>query len=154
MDTNLQGKLKYSRVDYRNGDIKNLQFSVGLAASNNENKLDFLNKKIQLGTLQLLYNKKYESIYNTKLKAWEYEKEYRYSIFKSDLPEQKLRCDFRNLKSITFGINTPPNKRNEVKKIIDQKCREYSHNIKFYEVDIENMVFVRKPCSLDYYLLV
>ena len=70
---------------------------------------------MQLGALQLKYNKKYESIYNTKLKAWDYEKEHRYSIAKSDLPNQKLHYDFMNLKSITFGINTPQNKRDEVK---------------------------------------
>ncbi len=73
-DRNLQSKLTHRDIEYHNDNIKNLQFSVGLAASNNENKFDFLNKKMQLGALQLKYNKKYESIYNTKLKAWDYEK--------------------------------------------------------------------------------
>lgn len=105
-DRNLQSKLAHRDIEYHNDDIKNLQFSVGLAASNNENKFDFLNKKIQLGALQLKYNKKYKSIYNTKLKAWEYEKEYRYSILKNELSKQKLEYDFSYLKSIAFGINT------------------------------------------------
>ena len=42
------------------------------------------------------------------------------------------------------NYNTPPNKRDEIKKIIEQKCREYRHRIDFYEVDIVGGVFVRK----------
>lgn len=143
-DENLQDKLKKSPIIYSNNDIKNLQFSVGLAASNNENKLEFLGNRIQLGELQLIYNGKYETIYHTKLKAWEYESEYRYSIRKSDLIDskslltQKLKYDFSCLKSITFGERTPQNKRDEITKIIDKKCREYHHKVAFYEVYIDD----------------
>ena len=40
--------------------------------------------------------------------------------------------------------HTPQNKRNEIKKIIEQKCREYRHRVDFYEVDIRDGGFVRE----------
>ena len=76
LDENLQDKLTHRNIDYRNDGIKNLQFSVGLAASNNENKPEFLENRMQLGELQLIYNGKYETIHHTKLKVWKYESEY------------------------------------------------------------------------------
>lgn len=155
-DTNLQNKIKHKDIDYEkseNYNVKNLQFSVGLALTNGDIKMNFLPHRLWLKDLEDIYNEKYKYIYNTKLNVWEYENEHRYSIRKSDLIDskglltQKLKYDFRRLKSITFGKRTPQNKRDEIKKIIDKKCREHNHKVAFYEVYIDDSCgkFKKKP---------
>ena len=142
-DENLQNKLTHKDIDYRNNDIKNLQFSVGLCVDGNANKLDINNTPPK--QLQLKYSDKYESIYNTKLKAWKYEKEYRYTIPKQHLQEQKLYYDFSCLKSITFGVRTPQDKVDEIIKIIKQQHKgRHNHSVEFYKVNIKNGKFVRE----------
>ncbi len=129
-DNELQSKLKHRKIEYKDDDTKTLKFSVGLAASGNI--------RLELKGLQDIYNNKYEAIYNTKLKAWEYEKEYRYSIRKDDLPNQRLKYKIECLKSIIFGVNTPQDERDKIKTIIETKCRETNHRVNFYEVEITN----------------
>lgn len=146
----LENKLKHKDIDYEkseNYNVKNLQFSVGLALSNGDIKMNFLPRRLWLKDLEDIYNEKYKYIYNTKLEAWKYENEYRYSIRKKDLESQKLKYDFRCLKSITFGERTPQNKRDEIKKIIDKKYKEHNHKVAFYEVYIDDSCgkFKRKP---------
>ena len=144
-DRNLQSKLTHRDIEYHNDDIKNLQFSVGLCVADNANKLDINDTPPK--QLKLKYGDKYESIYNTKLKAWDYEKEHRYTILKKYLPEQKLYYDFKCLKSITFGRRIPLKEQYKITKNIKQKCQEYNHKVKFYKVEIDenNGFLVRKP---------
>lgn len=50
-DENLQDKLKHKDIDYEkseNYNIKNLQFSVGLALSNDDIKMNFLQRRLWL----------------------------------------------------------------------------------------------------------
>ena len=145
-DNNLQNKLEHKEIDYvdrKNYNVKNFQFSVGLALNNADIKMNFLPKPITIQGLRDTYSKKYEYIYNTKLDVWGYEKEYRYSIHQSDLidskglPTQKLCYKIKCLQSITFGARTPQNKRDEIMKIIDKKCEEHNHKVDFYEVYID-----------------
>lgn len=68
-DENLQNKLKCKDIDYaqsENYNIKNLQFSVGLALSNGDIKMKFLPHRLWLKDLEDIYNEKYKYIYNTK----------------------------------------------------------------------------------------
>ncbi|MGX2982610.1 DUF2971 domain-containing protein [Helicobacter sp. 23-1045] len=146
-DGSLQNKLTHKDIDYRNNDIKNLQFSVGLCVAGNANKLDINNTPPK--QLQLKYNDKYETIYNTKLKAWKYEKEHRYSILKKYLPEQRLYYDFKCLKSITFGTRIPLKEQRKIINNIKQKCQQYNHKVKFYKVKIDENsgVLIRKELA-------
>ena len=146
-DENLQDKLKHKDIDYEkseNYNIKNLQFSVGLALSNDAIKMNFLPDRLWLKDLEDIYTEKYKYIYNTKLESWKDEKEYRYSILKADLIDskglltQKLKYDFRRLKSITFGERTPQNERDEIMETINKKCEKYNHKVAFYEVYIDD----------------
>lgn len=147
----LENKLKHKDIDYEkseNYNVKNLQFSVGLALSNGDIKMNFLPRRLWLKDLEDIYNEKYKYIYNTKLNVWEYENEHRYSIRKSDLIDskglltQKLKYDFRCLKSITFGKRTPLDKQKQIINLMRNK----HPNIAFYKVDIdENLgVLVRE----------
>lgn len=146
-DNELQSKLKHRQIAYKNDDTKTLKFSIGLAASNNPNKLAFLPQRLILKDLQKIYDDKYDSIYHTKKMFWQYERERRYSILKDDLPNQQLKYDFRCLQSITFGVNTPQDERDKIKAIIDEKCKEFKHRVNFYEVKIENGAFKIDECK-------
>lgn len=139
-DAELQSKLRHKDISYENNQPKTLKFSIGLAASNNPNKLAFLSRRLELKGLQEIYNDKCESIYNTKLEAWKYENEHRYSILKKDLANQKLKYKIECLKSITFGVNTPQDEKDKIKAIINEKCKQ-SHRVNFYEVNIKKGMF-------------
>lgn len=152
----LENKLKHKDIDYEkseNYNVKNLQFSVGLALSNGDIKMNFLPRRLWLKDLEDIYNEKYKYIYNTKLNVWEYENEHRYSIRKSDLIDskglltQKLAYKIECLKSITFGERTPQNKRDEIMEIINKKCEKHNHKVAFYEVYIDDSCgkFKKKP---------
>ena len=139
-------KFERNEIDYKEYgkiDIKYLQFSVGLVLSHIEHKWDFLSRHIVIQGLQDIYTKKFKAIYNTKLDAWEKEYEYRISIAKKDLPNQKLAYKAECLKSITFGAKTPQCKQREMIRIVKNK----NPNIRFYKVEIDENrgVLVRKP---------
>ena len=147
-NTNFGDKIEPKKICYKESkdyNIKNLQFSVGLALSNSDDfKLKFLPERIAIKDKEKLYDSKYRYIHNTKLNAWEYENEYRITIDTEILPKQKLKYDFNCLKSITFGVRTPQDKINEIIKIIKEKCQKYRHKVELYEVKIENGRFVRE----------
>ena len=75
----------------------------------------------------------------TKLKDWGYEKEYRLILdsFFMDLSNpmsRKLKYDFDDLESITFGIKTSTKDKLKIMKIIEAKCRrENRRDFKFYQ---------------------
>lgn len=54
-----------------------------------------------------------------------------------------MTTSLHRLRSLS-NHNAPQNKRNEVKKIIEQKCRESGLRIAFYEVDIRDGGFMRE----------
>ena len=63
----------------------------------------------------------------TKLRDWEYEKEYRLVLpsaldMFSEVEARKLRFQFADLEGIIFGINTPLSHKEEIIKIILAKC--------------------------------
>lgn len=136
-------KIKLRNVTYTKLDkqsVEHLRFSIGLAASNNSNKLNFLNQRLTLNGLQDIYDDKFEAIYSTKSIEWQYEQEARYLVLAKDLPEQKLRYNPQFVKSITFGINTTDEMKDEIKKVFS-----HNHNISFYEMQMDdNGVMIRK----------
>ena len=144
-NTNFGDKIEPKPIKYESSKdyiIKNLQFSVGLTLTNSDIDLP---QSIVVKDIKKLYDTKYQYIFNTKLDAWCGENEYRITMLKSDLPKQKLKYDFRCLKSITFGVKTPQDKVDEIIEIVKEKCQKYDgHKVAFYEVKIENGRFVRK----------
>ena len=74
-----------------------------------------------------------------KLKDWEYENEYRLILYSSlfdfsDSKSRKLKYDFNDLESITFGIKTPIEDKLKIIAIIESKCRkENRSDFKFYQ---------------------
>ena len=74
-----------------------------------------------------------------KLKDWSYEQEYRLVLSGSflDFSDQKSRVakyDFDDLEGIIFGIKTPSQKKLEIFKIIEEKCRASGRDdFKFYQ---------------------
>lgn len=78
--------------------------------------------------------------YLLKTPEWKHEFEYRLSLLGrpfSPLPEKenrKLQYDFKHLKGIIFGMNTPENKKREIINIIKKKCpTEYKETFEFYQ---------------------
>jgi hypothetical protein len=75
----------------------------------------------------------------TKLKDWAYEEEYRLILSSSlidftDPNSRKLKYDFSDLESITFGINTSTEDKLKIMKIIEAKCKnENRKEFKFYQ---------------------
>ncbi|GFZ79737.1 hypothetical protein GCM10011531_07060 [Aquaticitalea lipolytica] len=74
-----------------------------------------------------------------KLKEWEYEDEYRLVVH-GDLTDyskkekRKLKYDFKDLESITFGIKTPNSSKLEIIKIINNKCKAINRkDFEFYQ---------------------
>ncbi|MFI0429212.1 DUF2971 domain-containing protein [Mariniflexile sp. HMF6888] len=75
------------------------------------------------------YWKNYNNSLKIKLKEWEYENEYRLIIHGdfidyTNASNRKLRYDFNDLESITFGIKTSNSSKFEIIKIIENKCKE------------------------------
>jgi hypothetical protein len=77
----------------------------------------------------------------TKLKDWAYEEEYRLILSSTlidftDPNSRKLKYDFSDLESITFGINTSTEDKLKIMKIIEAKCKkENRKEFKFYQAD-------------------
>lgn len=74
----------------------------------------------------------------TKSKDWEYENEKRLILDEllGGLPESgsTFTYDFKSLKGMIFGINTPTNKKLEIYNIIERKVKENRHVcFKFYQ---------------------
>jgi len=75
----------------------------------------------------------------TKLRDWSYEEEYRlilssFLVDLSDPARRKLKYDFNDLESITFGINTSTQDKLDIVKIIESKCRsENRKDFEFYQ---------------------
>jgi hypothetical protein len=75
------------------------------------------------------YWKSYDNSLKIKLKEWEYENEQRLIVHGdfidySSKESRKLKYDFNDLKSITFGIKTPNSAKLQIIKIIKLKCKE------------------------------
>ena len=92
---------------------------------------------------QDLWRNSYWENYNNslviKLKEWEYENEYRL-IVSGDFIDytkkesRKLKYDFKDLESITFGIKTQNSSKLKIMKIIKQKCEENNRDdFDFYQ---------------------
>ena len=96
-------------------------------------KNNFLSQPIVIEGLKDIYNQKCESIYHKKLDLWQYEQEYRVSIPKEKLKNQKLAYKIECLKSITFGKRTPFDKQKQIINLMRNK----QPNIAFYKVDID-----------------
>lgn len=79
---------------------------------------------------------KYENNKLIKTKDWAYEKEYRIVLnrlidYEIEEKYRKLKYDFSCLKGVIFGIKTPQIKKDEIIKIIKNKC--YQNNILDFE---------------------
>lgn len=85
------------------------------------------------------YWAKFSQGITTKLRDWQYEEEYRLILSSSlldlnDPTKRKLKYDFSDLESITFGINTSMEDKVKIMKIIDSKCRsENRKEFDFYQ---------------------
>lgn len=85
------------------------------------------------------YWKNYNDSLKIKLKEWEYENEYRLIVYGdlidySKKESRKLKYDFKDLESITFGIKTPNSSKLKIMKIIEKKCKENSRDsFDFYQ---------------------
>lgn len=75
----------------------------------------------------------------TKLKDWQYEKEYRLIISNmlfdfSDSERRKLKYNFKELQGIIFGIKTSAEDKLKILKIIEKKClEEKREDFKIYQ---------------------
>lgn len=90
-------------------------------------------------------NQKREEFWDTrttsltqKSKDWEYENEKRLILDEliGGLPENgsTFTYDFKSLKGMIFGINTPNDKKSEIYKIVERKVKENKHSkFKFYQ---------------------
>lgn len=143
-DREFENDIEPKKIDYierEKYDATNIPFSLGLVLSHIEHKYQFLSRPIVIEGLKDIYNQKCESIYHKKLDLWKYEQEYRISIPKEKLKNQKLEYKIECLKSITFGKRTPFDKQKQIINLVKNK----QPNIAFYKVDIdENGIFVRK----------
>lgn len=124
-------EIKYETIE--NYNATNIPFSLGLVLSHIEHKYNFLSRPIVIEGLHDTYNQKCESIYHKKLDAWKYENEYRISIPKDKLKNQKLAYKIECLKSITFGKRIPFDKQKQIINLMRNK----NPNIAFYKVDID-----------------
>ena len=84
------------------------------------------------------YNLMWEQVSTSKDNVWRFENEYRLILndFWEDYPKEgiKLKYDFNDLVSITFGINTKEIEKYNIIKIIVNKCIKYNiDNFKFYQ---------------------
>ena len=85
------------------------------------------------------YWKNFNDSLKIKLREWSYENEYRLVVHGdfidySTKDSRKLRYDFKDLESITFGIKTPNSAKLQIMKIIDKKCKENSRKeFDFYQ---------------------
>lgn len=74
-----------------------------------------------------------------KLEAWHYEQEYRLILVGmmldfTDSASRVTRYDFKDLAGIIFGIKTPTEKKIEICRIIEGKCRAANRtDFKFYQ---------------------
>lgn len=81
----------------------------------------------------------FESGVTTKLRDWEREQEHRLILHSSiidfcDQTTRKVKYRFESLDGIIFGMNTPVNRKVEICKIIEAKCRaENRTDFKFYQ---------------------
>lgn len=86
-----------------------------------------------------------------KLEAWHYEKEQRLildGLFLdfSDPKDRVTAYDFADLEGIIFGIKTPNEKKIQICKIIEDKCRALNRtDFKFYQA-----YYSQEQCSIDY----
>ena len=70
-----------------------------------------------------------EGSITTKLKDWEYEREYRLTFWSgiNDITEPSMRCmkyDFNDLEGIVFGIKTSEADKRRIVQLVRSKCRE------------------------------
>lgn len=85
------------------------------------------------------YWKSFDNSLKIKLKEWEYENEQRLIVHGdfidySSKESRKLKYDFNDLKSITFGIKTPNSAKLQIMKIIEKKCKENKRDkFEFYQ---------------------
>jgi Protein of unknown function (DUF2971) len=74
-----------------------------------------------------------------KLKDWDYEQEHRLVLSGSlldfsDVKSRSAKYDFDDLDGIIFGIKTPSQRKLDIFKIIEEKCRESKRtDFKFYQ---------------------
>jgi hypothetical protein len=74
-----------------------------------------------------------------KLKDWSYEREYRLMLSGlvldfSDKKSRTVTYNFDDLDGIIFGIKTPNQKKLEIFKIVEEKCRAAKRSdFKFYQ---------------------
>lgn len=91
-----------------------------------------------------------------KTKDWAYEQEWRLILTSSldNFTNEKHRAltyDFNALKGIIFGINTPMEKKLEIRQIIADKCLQHRRNdFKFYQayLDAASRCIKHTPLSL------
>ena len=75
-----------------------------------------------------------------KLQAWSYEREYRIVLtselvdFSANKDIRKAKYNFNDLDGIIFGIMTPMDKKLQIAKTIEEKCRRTGReDFKFYQ---------------------
>jgi hypothetical protein len=84
------------------------------------------------------WNNFYDGI-TRKLRDWHYEQEYRLILSGMHLDfsngkDRVTHYDFNDLDGIIFGIMTPANKKRQICKIIEEKCRALNRkNFNFYQ---------------------
>ena len=89
-----------------------------------------------------------------KLEAWNREEEYRLILAEGMLDystkeRRKAKYDFHDLDGIIFGINTPTEKKLEISKIDETKCRQYNKfDITFYQA-----YYSREKGTIDHHEL-
>lgn len=85
------------------------------------------------------YWKNFYHVVTTKLKDWQYEKEYRLilqsELFDFSTPDsRKLKYKFSDLKGVIFGIKTSMEDKLNIIRIIESKCvQEKRNDFKFYQ---------------------
>lgn len=140
-------RLKLKKVNY-SGDFEEINFFESLGripeplvksfyVDENKNKSILFDKVLnnQEGWKKSFWDK-YENNKLIKTKDWAYEKEYRIVFnrlmdYEIEEKDRKLKYDFSCLKGLIFGIKTPENKKDEIIKIIKNKC--YQNNILDFE---------------------
>lgn len=133
---------KYPEVDFFRslgrasvGDLRNFWYSSSNGEISSCAKDVFENEM----SWRDAYWSRFNEINTIKLKEWEYEGEYRLLLSSGigDLTmkeDRLLKYNFSDLAGIIFGIRTPMEKRVEIIKLVEKKCKELKvYGIKFYQ---------------------
>ncbi|MDN5052458.1 DUF2971 domain-containing protein [Aliarcobacter butzleri] len=140
-------KLKLRKVNYC-GDFEEINFFESLGriseplansfyVDENKNKSILFDKVLNnQEEWEKSFWDKYENNKLIKTKDWAYEKEYRIVFnrlidYEIEEKYRKLKYDFSCLKGVIFGIKTPQIKKDEIIRIIKNKC--YQNNILDFE---------------------